>query len=386
MTYPVIMHGSEDSLDDDAYIVIPEPIDGKTAKALCKDYLPLNANLIVITDGFVSWSYKGTEDECNNSILHTFHLHEQTIEQPIKKEIKRKIGLKMLRTIRGLLTYCSRTELRKEIKKALKSEDIHYKISVLKTIDLTEIKDFQKNSLIEVYKFFAFQLGSTLALMEKNEQLYTKSSVRNAFPDMTKALNREESDPSVLQSYLIKFIEACENNIKDIYKHKELIRTDFFDNKEIISVKKEIVLPPVVVFDLDQTLYYEGDRAKFRKKETLDLDTYFSLCLEDKPIQSIINILIDYYERGYEIWIVSGRYEPLAMKDTLEALKRDNIPFHNIKLRGEDNFLPDYVLKPAWMAKYIGLDRIEAVYDDQDRVIEGFRKKGLTVYDVKLLY
>ena len=79
--------------------------------------------------------------------------------------------------------------------------------------------------------------------------------------------------------------------------------------------------------------------------------------------------------------MASGRYEPLAMQGTLNALKRDNIPYHGIKLRGKGNYVPDYVLKPAWMAKYIGLDRIEAVYDDQERVIEGFRKKGLTVYD-----
>jgi hypothetical protein len=61
------------------------------------------------------------------------------------------------------------------------------------------------------------------------------------------------------------------------------------------------------------------------------------------------------------------------------------VTFDHLKLRGEGNFIPDFALKPAWISKYIGNERVEVIYDDQDKVIEGFRKKGLNVIDVKPL-
>lgn len=62
----------------------------------------------------------------------------------------------MLRTIRGLLSYCSRTQWRDIVKKALQSGDLEQKIEVLKTLDLNQIEDFDKNTKIEAYKFFCF--------------------------------------------------------------------------------------------------------------------------------------------------------------------------------------------------------------------------------------
>ena len=384
MTLPIITHGSENSLDHDVYIVVPNKLEHKEAKILCKEYSSLNANLITVSNGVVDWSYKGTPDECNNSILSTYHLHEQDFDIPVESRIERFYGLKMLRSIRGILSHCSRTPYRAEVKKALRTTDIKYKIEVLKMIDLTTITDYKKNSVTEVYKFLAFQLGQTLSLLQDNKELFTKNSVASEYTDLAAALQRLPTDSSILQKYLAEFILIIEDNVKMIEKQPALFRTDFFGRKEIIDTKAEVVLRPVVVFDLDNTLYDETHRSQYRIDKNYDM--YFSLCEKDTPIQNVIDILLDYHKKGYEIWLTSGRYEPLSMEGTLNALKRDNIPFDHIKLRGKDNYVPDYILKPAWMAKYIGLDRIEAVYDDQERVIEGFRKKGLKVFDAKLFH
>jgi hypothetical protein len=213
----------------------------------------------------------------------------------------------------------------------------------------------------------------------------TKNTVARSFSQLAPFLDRQvDTNPADLDLVLVDFITLIKDSIKVVYKQPSLFRVDFFKQKEIIHTKTELVLSPVVVFDLDQTLYDESHRSQYRIDK--DLDTYFSLCDKDQPIPSVVAILLDYYNRGYEIWLTSGRYEPLCLDKTISSLKRDEIPFHHIKLRGKDNFVPDYILKPAWMAKYIGLDRIEAVYDDQDRVIEGFRKKGLNVIDAKTLY
>ena len=379
--YSVYTHGSEDSLDHDIYVIIDKPADYKLSKKLCEQYLPYNANLLVIEEGLVTWSYKGTVDECNNSLYETYHLHEQKLELPIKRKLQRNFSLKMLRTIRGILSYVSRTDLRVDVKRALRSIDIQTKIEVLKLIDLTKIDDFVKNDKIEVYKFFAFQLGQAISLLEDNEELFTKSSVKVKYPEMIDFLSRKETNSvTELQLFLERFINIVESSVKTVDKQPALIRTDFHCVKEIVDVKKEIKLPPVAVFDLDGTLFEEFWRKEHR--ENKDYKTYFSLCEQDKIIKKVYDILIDYYNMGYEIWLASGRYEPEAMEGTLKALEREKVPYHGIKLRGKGNYVPDYVLKPAWMAKYIGLDRIEVVFDDQPKVIEGFKKKGLNVIDV----
>ena len=174
-SYPVIFHGSENSLDRDAYVIVPEPMSIQDAKSLCEQYPALNANIITVDNGQVSWCYKGTVDECNNSILDTYKLHQQIHKNPVDRTMERDYATKFLRTIRGLLSYNSRTEHRAFVKSALRSNDLYEKLEVLKNIDLTEIKDFgKKDTNINAYKFFAFQLGQSRALLEDNVELFTK--------------------------------------------------------------------------------------------------------------------------------------------------------------------------------------------------------------------
>jgi hypothetical protein len=59
-SHPVIFHGSENSLDRDAYVIVPEPMAIQEAKSLCEQYPALNANIITVDNGQVSWCYKGT--------------------------------------------------------------------------------------------------------------------------------------------------------------------------------------------------------------------------------------------------------------------------------------------------------------------------------------
>lgn len=381
MNYPIIIHGSENSLDIDAYIIVDKVFSNQDAKKMCSNYPELNANLIMIENGQVVWSYKGTEDECNNSILATYHLHEQTYPNPITSFAQRSYGLKFARTLRGLLSHCSRTQYRQEIKKALTSDNLEFKLNTLKNMNLNQIEDFEKSSKIEVYKFFAFQLGQTLALLEDNEELFTKNSVGSYYPQLSPYLQRKENiSPQALEDFFKKFLNFCETSYKKIENHS-YYEVNFNDKKEFVDFKKEEILKPVVIFDLDGTLFDERHRSSLREEKKWK--EYFELCHLDKPIENMIDILKDYKNKGYEVWIMSGRAEEYCMEKTLLSLKENNIPYDNIKLRGKDVFLPDHVLKPAWVSKYIGKQRVHAVYDDSENVIEGFRKKGLNVIDVR---
>lgn len=378
MDYPIIIHGSENSLDVDAYVILPEPIEFKEAKKLCDSFKEINANLLVIKNGQVHWNYKGTKDECNNSILSTYSLHQQKHPNPIEQPMQRSYGLKMMRTIRGLLSYCSRTQYREEVKKALISDDLTFKIEVLKNINLQEIKDFEKSSLVETYKFFAFQMGQTRALLEDNVELFTKNSVSDYYPSLREYLERKETSVDNLYVFYQDFVGFLEKSYTQVEEHN-LYYTTFHGLKEVLNVKQEKVLPPVVIFDIDGTLMDESHRAYLR--ENKEWEKYFSLCLHDEPINHIIELTHQYKEKGYEVWVMSGR-SISTEKDTIESFKKHNVYYDNLKLRGHNNFIPDYVIKPSWAKKLIGIERIEAIYDDSPRVIEAFRDKGLNVIDV----
>lgn len=203
----IIRHGSEDSLDVDVYVVIENPIDSiQECKELCESYIGFNANLITITDGQVSWCYKGTIDECNNSILATYNLHaENTAPCPITKRMERDVELKVQRTVRGLLSYLSRTHLREEVKAALKSSDMNFKREVLEKVTIWEIPNFgKKGENKDVYKFFAFQLVQTCALMDVGVEIFTKAHASDFYPTATPYLYRKIEKPEdahLLQSY-----------------------------------------------------------------------------------------------------------------------------------------------------------------------------------------
>jgi hypothetical protein len=347
MQYPIIYHGSENSLDVDAYVIIPEALEHKAAKPLCDSFKEINANLLVVNDGQVVWSYKGTTDECNNSILSTYSLHKQNVANPITKKAEREYGLKMLRTVRGLLSYNSRTPLRVEVKKALVTSSLEEKIDVLKMIDLTQVTDFQKSSLIETYKFFAFQMGQCLALLEDNVELFTKNQVSQYYPSLKPYLDRKQCDAVQLQKFYERFVEFVDNNYTKIEK-QQLYCTNFHGKKEVLDAKKEKTLPPVVVFDIDGTLMDETHRRHHMEKK--DWDSYFDACHLDTPIPAVVNLAKDYYSKGYEVWLMTGRSESCKDK-TVQSMKDAGVEFHYLRMRGKDVMIPDYVLKPAWICK-----------------------------------
>lgn len=222
--YPIYRHGSEDSLDDDAYIILDSIPTFQEAKRFCDSQKELNANVLVIEDNKVIWSFKGTEDECNNSLIKTYHLHKQECPLPDIQLVERDLGLKTVRTIRGLLSYFSKTNIRSTIKQALRSDSFFVKLEALKECRLSFDIDYKKTTHVEVFKFFAFQIGQTLALIESQEELFTKKEVADKYPDLEPFLYRQENvDVEVLQRYFERFIHFIESHI-------ELIGTQYHFN------------------------------------------------------------------------------------------------------------------------------------------------------------
>jgi len=215
------IHGSEDSLDIDTYYIVDKVPPFQESKAFCDSIKDENANLLELDEsGHVSACYKGTIDECNNSLFMTYGLHEQTYPLLIKSMFERDKWLKTLRAVRIILSHLSRTQYRKAVKAALKGTMIE-RIQLLKTIDLKDI-DFDSlehnQSGKDVMKIIAFQAGQTLGLLDGHEY-YTKSAVAAAYPGLKQFLYREDNpDMSVLNTYVRMLMDKI---IPEIIKENE---------------------------------------------------------------------------------------------------------------------------------------------------------------------
>jgi len=200
-----IRHGSEDSIDEDFYLVV-DVIPTKEEFIELKKTSPLDLNLITIENGSVTACLKGLPDEINNSIFTTFDLHSQEIENPITQLVPRDVFPKLSMVIREMLAFCSRTQHRSEIKRVMKPANILDRLDVLNLIDLTEIEDFEKNTKEEVYKFFAQQIGMILPLLKDEKELFTKRAISDKYPLLGGYLYRVEKKSVWIQVMLELFV------------------------------------------------------------------------------------------------------------------------------------------------------------------------------------
>jgi len=103
----------------------------------------------------------------------------------------------------------------------------------------------------------------------------------------------------------------------------------------------------------------------------------------DKPNLPVIKSLQTFKKDGYKIIILSGRLE--TTKDaTLNWLKNNSVEFDLIKMRNNTptgKYISDVELKENWL-KEIGKENVLCVYDDRTKLVEMWRRNGLTCYQV----
>ena len=194
----IYFHGSPDSLDIDVHMVLGTVPTRVEAKKLCDNSIWSkiggSPNAIVIEDGVVVWTYKGSPDEVNNGLLRTYHHFEQKHPLIVTRALERNKTLKTVRVVRGCLGMFTRSIRRLEIKSALRNPRLFERIQVLKSITIGDL-DLGDRDPKNVYKFIAFQLGQTLGLLVDGKELYTKGEVAETYPELRAAIYRE-NDPN----------------------------------------------------------------------------------------------------------------------------------------------------------------------------------------------
>lgn len=207
--------GSADSLDYDVMFRVPAiPVDKQESKALITDlesFFPktdkkVNANICTLEDGQIKAVYKGTADECNNSLFYTYNNHVQDYKCMTSTLVMRDIALKVDRSLRILLSFLSRTEYRQIVKTALLSPTTSKRencINCLMAIDFNSLKSFgtKNGEPLDIIKQIAFQIAQVVGLLERRIEIYTKAFAVETFPALYPYLMRESSNLENLQRY-----------------------------------------------------------------------------------------------------------------------------------------------------------------------------------------
>ena len=136
-------------------------------------------------------------------------------------------------------------------------------------------------------------------------------------------------------------------------------------NISITPIAHDASLPKAIICDLDGTLALINDRNPF------DATT----CADDKLNTPVANTLKSFAKEDYKILLVSGREERFR-EQTVEFLKKHNIPYHQLWMRKSKDYRKDAIIKrEIFEAEINNKYFIEFVLDDRDQVVELWRKE-----------
>lgn len=135
-----------------------------------------------------------------------------------------------------------------------------------------------------------------------------------------------------------------------------------------------------VIFDIDGTLSNCQHRRYLAEEGDFKSFEYPFNILQDEPNHTIIDVLRMFRSQGYPIVITSGRNER-AKDVTIEWLKKHNIRYDELYMRGQWDSRPDHEVKKEFLDK-IGKNSVYCVFDDRDSVVKMWREQGLTCFQV----
>ncbi len=246
---PYYFFGSANSQDTDVLLACEAIPDQHMAHEWIQAYkqhhqVSWNINLITIQQGLVTdtISSKSTIDGIHNALYETYSLHPQVHPLPLHGKVNRHLLLNIYRCIRTILTFCTRTHYRTQIRPTLKGlHPFHHKLQSLAVLDFTTLTTFDAKYTadIDIWKTIPFYLGQTLSLMNGIE-IYTKDTLVTHHPQFANFIYRKP-----LSTEDIIYLQQQKN------QWLEILYTLPFDNpesgililgEEKIDMNKEVAL------------------------------------------------------------------------------------------------------------------------------------------------
>lgn len=181
----------------------------------------------------MDWCEYDNLAEANNCLLTTFSHHRFNTraydEAPVHKQLTQNVSLKLVKNLRTILTFLSRTQYRDEVKRLLKygtfAERIEFIAEFVSSNKLQSVDSFNKNlSDQEITKDLAFCFIQLHALIQGFE-VFTKRDACMNYPDLAKYILRTDGSEQLeaLESFIFEIFNDLSSNL-EIFRELDAVR------------------------------------------------------------------------------------------------------------------------------------------------------------------
>jgi len=133
-----------------------------------------------------------------------------------------------------------------------------------------------------------------------------------------------------------------------------------------------------IVFDLDGTLSDPSHRLHLAHEGKWD--EFYRECINDKPNKNMLEMMQTLRQGGHIIEVWTGRSD-IVMNETKIWFTKYFGGWPLLRMRRHGDRTPDNILKERWL-EFVGRIKPDIVFEDRQRVVDMYRKNGITVCQV----
>ncbi len=149
-------------------------------------------------------------------------------------------------------------------------------------------------------------------------------------------------------------------------------------------------MKPLYIFDLDGTLALIEHRKGWLEGKSPDRwRQFYAACDKDEPNEPAIATMERLRHAGADVWIFSGRSDEVRDKTVAWLANHTSFMTHDLEgptltMRQAGDYTADDELKKQWLDGMLMVDRqrLVAVLDDRDRVVQMWRAAGVSCFQV----
>ena len=141
-----------------------------------------------------------------------------------------------------------------------------------------------------------------------------------------------------------------------------------------------------IICDLDGTLADFEHRTHLVNTKPKKFEQFYDECDKDSVIVPVWEIIykmcIDSYKPKYKLIFVTGRPERTRSKTTAWLFNMCRFIDYTLYMRADGDRRPDDIIKQEILDKYLDKSKILFVLDDRQKVVDMWRRNGLTCLQV----
>ncbi|WGH21893.1 polynucleotide kinase [Rhodococcus phage Trogglehumper] len=140
--------------------------------------------------------------------------------------------------------------------------------------------------------------------------------------------------------------------------------------------------PPAIIVDVDGTLVDVRSTRRHVLGPKKDFDAFHSEAINCPPIPEVVEMCIDWHERGHGILVVTARKYRWFTDTENWLIEHLPVPYEGPFMRGDDDNRPDYEIKREIFGLLANRFEICHAIDDNPKVIALWEELGLNVHVV----